>query len=132
MKLGFIADRSKSALMLDFCIAYKLLLKKHELYATESTGRRIEEATNLLIHKQLPGILGGVVQFVHQIERGELDALFYFTSPEVPLDRLEHDPIDATYIMKLCDEYMIPVATNIATAEILILGIDHGDLDYRF
>ncbi len=131
MRLGFIADRSKSSLMVDFCVAYKMILRNHELFATEQTGRRIEEATNLSIYKYLPGILGGVNQLVSQIKRSELDALFYFINPDVPPERLENDYLDAYYITRLCDEYLIPIATNIASGEALVLGIANGDLDWR-
>ena len=59
MNLGIIAHNSKKVLIEDFCIAYKNILAKHEVYATGTTGRRIEEATSLHVHKFLAGSIGG-------------------------------------------------------------------------
>ena len=68
MNLGIIAHNSKKVLIEDFCIAYKNILAKHEVYATGTTGRRIEEATGLHVHKFLPGSIGGDKQFKIQQE----------------------------------------------------------------
>ena len=62
MNVGLIAHDSKKKLMQNFCIAYKGILSKHNLYATGTTGKLIEEVTNLNIHKFLPGHLGGEQQ----------------------------------------------------------------------
>ena len=115
MNLGIIAHNSKKVLIEDFCIAYKNILAKHEVYATGTTGRRIEEATSLHVHKFLAGSIGGDKQFMEMVERQDLD-------PKEP---------DITSIVRRCDQYNIPVATNIATAELLILGLARGDLDWR-
>ena len=64
MNLGIIAHNSKKVLIEDFCIAYKNILAKHEVYATGTTGRRIEEATSLHVHKFLAGSIGGDKQFM--------------------------------------------------------------------
>ena len=93
MNIGLIAHDSKKALMQNFCIAYRGILSKHSLYATGTTGRLIEEVTNLKVHKP-------------------------------------HDP-DLNDVIRMCDTYNIPLATNLATAEIIILAIDRGDLDWR-
>ena len=127
MNIGIIAHNSKKALIEYFCIAYKNILSKHEIYATGTTGRRIEEATNLHVHKFLPGSMGGDKQFTEMIERGDIDMVIFFynpvlTSPNAP---------DIFAISRCCDEYNIPIATNSATAEMLILGLDRGDLDWR-
>ena len=78
MNIGIIAHNSKKALIEDFCIAYKNILSKHEIYATGTTGRRIEEATNLHVHKFLPGSMGGDKQFTEMIERGDIDMVIFF------------------------------------------------------
>lgn len=127
MNLGIIAHNSKKVLIEDFCIAYKNILVKHEVYATGTTGRRIEEVTNLHVHKFLPGSIGGDKQFMEMIERGGMDMAIMFYNP-LMMDKKEPD-IEA--ISKCCDQYNIPVATNIATAELLILGLSRGDLDWR-
>ena len=127
MNLGIIAHNSKKVLIEDFCIAYKNILAKHEVYATGTTGRRIEEATGLHVHKLLPGSIGGDKQFMEMVERQDLDMVILFYNP-VMIDPKEPD---ITAIVKRCDQYNIPVATNIATAELLILGLARGDLDWR-
>ena len=81
MNVGIIAHNSKKALIEDFCIAYKNILAKHEIYATGTTGRRIEEAANLRVHKFLPGSMGGDKQFTEMIERGDRAPEFPACSP---------------------------------------------------
>lgn len=127
MNIGFIAHNSKKSLMENFCLAYKKILGKHELYATGSTGRRIEEVTNLKVHKFLPGALGGNKQFTEMIERGDMDMAVFFYNPLLSDPR---EP-DIDNITRCCDKYNVPIATNIATAESLLLGLDQGDLDWR-
>ncbi len=101
--------------------------RQHEVYATGTTGRRIEEATNLHVHKFLAGSIGGDKQFMEMVERQDLDMVILFYNP-VMIDPKEPD---ITAIVMRCDQYNIPVATNIATAELLILGLARGDLDWR-
>jgi Methylglyoxal synthase len=127
MKIGLIAHNMKKSLMEDFCLAYKRILAKHELYATGITGRRIEEVTNLKVHKFLPGSVGGSKQFTEMIERNDLDLVIFF------YNAVEHSPNepDIYAITRTCDIYNIPIATNIGTAESLVLGLDRGDLDWR-
>jgi len=127
MKIGFIAHNSKKSLMENFCLAYKRILSKHELYATGGTGRRIEEVTNLRVHQFLPGAVGGDKQFTEMIERNDMDMVIFFYNP------LLQDPrqADIDSITRCCDKYNIPIATNIATAESLLLGLANGDLDWR-
>ena len=81
MNIGLIAHNSKKSLMEDFCLAYKRILEKHELYATGTTGRRIEEVTKLHVHKFLPGSIGGEKQFVEMIARNEMDMVIFFYNP---------------------------------------------------
>lgn len=127
MNIGFIAHNSKKSLMEDFCIAYKGILSKHEVYATGTTGRRIEEVTNLQVHKFLAGSVGGDRQFMDMIERGSMDMVIFFYNPAMVSPK---EP-DVFLISRCCDQYNVPIATNIGTAESLILGLDHGDLDWR-
>ena len=127
MNIGLIAHDSKKTLMQTFCIAYRGILSRNELYATGTTGRLIEEVTNLNVHKYLAGPLGGKQQLGSQIEHNNIDLLIFFRDPLSPRS---HEP-DVNDIVKLCDMYNIPIATNIATAEALILALDRGDLDWR-
>ena len=127
MNIGFIAHNSKKSLIEDFCIAYKGILAKHQVYATGITGRRIEVVTNLHVHKFLAGSVGGDKQFMEMIVRGDMDLVIFFYNPTM-IDPKEPDVFEIT---RCCDQFNIPVATNIATAESLILGLDRGDLDWR-
>lgn len=127
MNIGLIAHNNKKVLMENFCLAYKYILSKHNLYATGITGRRIEDVTNLKVYKFLPGSVGGDKQFIDMIERNGMDMVIFFynplmTSPNAP---------DIFAISRCCDQYNIPIATNIATAESLVLGLARGDMDWR-
>ena len=127
MNIGLIAHDSKKALMQNFCIAYRGILCKHELYATETTGRLVEEVTNLSIHKFLAGPLGGMQQLGSQIAQNDIDALIFLrdaTAPKI------HEP-NVNDVVRLCDMHNIPMATNLATAELIVLALDRGDLDWR-
>ena len=127
MNIGLVAHNSKKELIQNFCIAYSNLLAKHTLYATGSTGACIEDVTNLSIHKFIPGHLGGVKQLASEIECNVIDAVIFLRDPVSPGPE---DP-DCSSLFKLCDANNIPLATNVATAEIIILAIDRGDLDWR-
>lgn len=127
MNVALIAHDSKKKLMQNFCIAYQNILKKHSLIATGGTGRTIEEAVDLKIHKYLPGKLGGAQQVGAQIEYNEVDLVIFLRNP---LNPKSHEP-DINPIVQLCDAHNIPLATNLATAELLILALDRGDIDWR-
>ncbi|MCI5936291.1 MAG: methylglyoxal synthase [Lachnospiraceae bacterium] len=127
MNIGLIAHDSKKKLMQNFCIAYRGILNKNTLYATGTTGRLIEEVANLSIHKYLAGPLGGDQQMGAQIENNELDLVIFLREPLSPKS---HEP-DVSNVVRLCDMHNIPLATNLATAELLIRALDRGDLDWR-
>ncbi|MBR1853962.1 MAG: methylglyoxal synthase [Lachnospiraceae bacterium] len=127
MNIALIAHDAKKKLMQNFCIAYRGILSKNELYATGTTGRLVEEVTNLTIHKYLAGHLGGEQQMCAQIEHNEIDLVIFLRDP---LTRQKHEP-EINNVMKLCDMYNIPLATNLASAELLIKSLDRGDLEWR-
>ncbi|MBQ9050113.1 MAG: methylglyoxal synthase [Lachnospiraceae bacterium] len=127
MRIALIAHDAKKKLMQNFCIAYRGILSRHKLYATATTGRLIEEVTNLNIHKHLAGHLGGMQQIGAQIEQNEIDLLIFLRDP---LNPKRHEP-DVNDVVKLCDMHNIPMATNLATAELLIKSLDRGDLEWR-
>jgi methylglyoxal synthase len=128
MNIALIAHDAKKKLMQNFCIAYRGILSKHELYATGTTGRLIEEATNLSVHKYLAGHLGGEQQLGAQIEANELDLVIYLRDPH---SSKKHELTDISNTMRLCDDHNIPLATNLATAELLIKSLDRGDMEWR-
>ena len=127
MNVGLIAHDAKKKLMQNFCIAYRGILSKHELFATGTTGRLIEEVTNLTIHKYLAGHLGGEKQLGSQLEQNDIDLVIFLRDP---LTQKSHEP-DINNIAQLCDIHNIPIATNLASAELMIKALERGDLNWR-
>ncbi len=127
MNIAFIAHDAKKKLMQNFCIAYRGILSKHNLYATGTTGRLIEDVTNLTIHKFLAGHLGGEQQIGAQIELNRMDLVIFLRDP---LTSKSHEP-DVNNVVRLCDIHNIPLATNLASAELLVKSLDRGDLEWR-
>ena len=127
MNIGLIAHDAKKKLMQNFCIAYRGILSKNELYATGTTGRLIEEVANLNVHKYLAGHLGGGQHLAPQIEHNEIDLVIFLRDA---LSAKSHEP-DVNNVVRLCDMHNIPLATNLATAELLIKALDRGDLEWR-
>ncbi|MBQ7464585.1 MAG: methylglyoxal synthase [Lachnospiraceae bacterium] len=127
MNIGLVADDAKKKLMQNFCIAYRSILSGHTLYATGTTGRLIEEVTNLSVVKYLSGNLGGEQQLGVQIEQNEIDLVIFMKDPGLP-GMHESELGD---FQRLCDIHNIPIATNLATAELLIKSLDRGDLEWR-
>ena len=127
MEIAIIAHDLKKELMTQFCIAYCGILSKHKLCATSITAKYISEATGLEIERLLSGVQGGKQQIASRISCNEIDVLLYFkdTRPNAKVDEVE------TELLRLCDLYNVPIATNIATAEVLITALDRGDLDWR-
>ena len=129
MNIAIIADDKKKELVTQFCIAYCGILSKHSICATSITGKYISEATGLEIEKLLPGSHGGVQQIASRISYDEVDLLIFMR------ETATYDSAAVTEttnnILRLCDIHNVPVATNIATAEMLIRGVDRGDLDWR-
>jgi methylglyoxal synthase len=127
MNIALIAHDAKKELLVQFCLAYSVILEKHTLCATAGTGNLIVQKTGLTVQPFLPGASGGAQQIGAMISCGEIDLLLFFRNP---ISRQENDP-DESDILRLCDSHNIPVATNIATAEALILALQRGDLDWR-
>ena len=127
MKVGLLAHDSKKKLMQNFCIAYRGILTRHDLYATGTTGSLIQEVTNLKVHKFLPGETGGVRQLASQIEQGNLDMIIFLRDPSPEAD----GETELTEVIRLCDMYNIPIGTNLATAELLIHALERGELEWR-
>ncbi len=127
MTIALIAHDAKKELMVQFCIAYCGILSKYNLVATGSTAKTVSEATGLDITGFLSGSQGGAQQIASRIGCDEIDLLLLFRDP---LNPRPNDP-DESALLRLCDVHNIPVATNIATAEVLIHGLERGDLDWR-
>lgn len=127
MEIAIIAHDTKKELMTQFCIAYCGILSKHNLYATDITGKFIAESTGLNIERLLAGSQGGEEQIASRISFNEIDILLYFRDTR-NADGITQNEIN---LLRLCDVHNVPVATNIATAEALVLALDQGNLDWR-
>ncbi len=127
MNIAIIAHDAKKELMVQFCIAYCGVLSRHHLFATGTTGKLVAEATGLEIVKFLSGNQGGSQQIGSRISCDEIDLVLLFRDPMTP----KPSEPDEKVLLNLCDVHNIPVATNIATAEVLIHGLERGDLDWR-
>lgn len=127
MNIALIAHDAKKKLMQNFCIAYRGILSKHDLYATGTTGRLIEEVTNLSIHKYLAGHLGGEQQIGVQIEHNQIDLVIFLRDPLTP----KSHELDVNNLVRLCDMHNIPLATNLASAELLIKSLERGEFEWR-
>lgn len=128
INIALIAHDRKKEEMVNFVTAYeRVFAGGHELFATGTTGMRIMERTSLTIHRFMSGPLGGDQQIGAMVAKNELDLLIFLRDP---LMAQPHEP-DIIALLRLCDVQGIPVATNIATAEILIKAVDRGDFAWR-
>lgn len=127
MNIACIAHDKKKELMVQFCIAYKGILQKHSLFATDTTGKMITENTGMEVYRFLPGPQGGDQQIGARVAYNEIDLVLFFRDPITPEG---YEP-DVAGLLRLCDMHNIPIGTNLATAEVLIHGLDRGDLDWR-
>lgn len=127
MNIACIAHDKKKELMVQFCIAYKGILERHSLFATDNTGKLIAENTGMGVYRFLSGSQGGEQQIAARVAYNEIDLVLFFRDPITPQN---YEP-DVNNLLKLCDMHNIPVATNLATAEVLIQGLQRGDMDWR-
>lgn len=127
MNIALIAHDEKKQEMIQFTIAYEEILKHHNLYATGTTGKRIEEHTDLTVTRFQSGPLGGDQQIGAMVANNEMDIVIFFRDP---LTAQPHEP-DISALMRLCDVYYIPLVTNLAAAEIMIRALERGDFAWR-
>lgn len=126
MNIALMSHDNKKELMVQFCTAYAGILSKHHIYATNTTGHMVADATGLKVHCFLTYAHGGSQQIGARIAYDEIDMVLFFNDPNSSdLDQ------DLRYITNLCDQHNVPFATNAATAEMLIHGLARGDLSYR-
>ena len=126
MNIAIMCHNKKQDLMVQFCTAYCGILSKHNVCATNATGKMIADATGLNVNLFLSHELGGIEQIGQRISYNEIDMVLFFNSPiSTDLDK------EAMDIMRLCDQHSVPFASNVATAEMLIHGLARGDLDWR-
>lgn len=126
MNIALTAHDMKKELMVQFCIAYRGILAQHSLCATGTTGKLVASATGLPVKRFLSGMQGGEQQISARISYNEIDLVLFFRDPLVSVS---NDADSA--LLRMCDMHSIPVATNVATAEVLVRGLERGDLDWR-
>ncbi|WP_394579664.1 methylglyoxal synthase [Cytobacillus firmus] len=127
MNIALIAHDKKKDDIVRFAIAYKSILAEHTLYATGTTGSRIMKESGLSIHRFQSGPLGGDQEIGALIANNKMDVIFFFRDP---LTVQPHEP-DVSALVRLCDVYAVPLATNMGTAEIIIKGLERNDLSWR-
>lgn len=127
MKIALIAHDKKKSDLVQFVMAYLPIFEDHQLYATGTTGLRIQEASGLSVHRFQSGPLGGDQEIGALIAKNDMDMVIFFRDP---LTAQPHEP-DISALIRLCDVYSIPLATNMGTAEILVRGLERGDLNWR-
>ena len=127
MEIAIIADDNKKELMAQFCIAYCGILSKHHLCATHATGNYIADATGLEIETYMSGSFGGTEQINSRISYNEIDLVFYLRSTDSYTE-----PSEATLnLFRLCDVNNVPLATNLASAEVLVTALEAGSFNWR-
>jgi methylglyoxal synthase len=127
MRIALIAHDKKKDQMVQFAIAFEQILAKHELYGTGTTGTRVIEATDLSVTRFKSGPLGGDQQIGALVAENKFDLIVFFRDP---LTAQPHEP-DVSALVRLCDVQNVPLATNLGTAEVLIKGLERGDLKWR-
>lgn len=127
MNIALIAHDEMKNTMVGFCIGYESILCNYGLYATGTTGKRIEDETKLKIKRLASGPLGGDQQIGSLIVSQDIDLVIFLRDP---MTAQAHEP-DIQALIRLCDVYHVPIATNLASAEIFIKGLDRGELSWR-
>lgn len=127
MNISLIAHDRKKDEMVNFVTAYQHVFGKHTLFATGTTGLRIMECTGMDVHRFMSGPLGGDQQIGSMVAHNEMDLVIFFRDP---LMAQPHEP-DINALLRLCDVQGIPLATNIASGEILIKALERGEFSWR-
>ena len=128
MNIAFLAHDKKKELMIQFCTAYKSVLSKHNLFATATTGRLIADNTGLPVTLLLSHKQGGHQQINARIAYNEIDLVVLFSDPNT-VDAWDDSQMLDT--IRHCDRNNVPIATNLGSAEMFIMGLQRGDLDWR-
>lgn len=127
MRIALIAHDKKKDLMISLSEKYQNILSKHTLYATGTTGTLIMGATGLKINRMKSGPLGGDQQIGSMIACSELDLVIFLRDP---LTAQPHEP-DVSALLRLCDVTNTPLATNLASAEIMLSALEKDEIQCR-
>lgn len=126
MNIALLAHEKKKELMVQFCIAYAGIFAKHTLWSAAALGNLITENTGLQVNRVLSAAGCTEDQIASRISCKEIDVVLFFRDPLTPTTRMREE----TGLLRLCDVHNVPVATNIATAEVITMALDRGDLDW--
>ena len=123
MNIALIANDRKKQLMIDFCLLHAGTLCRHNLYATGTTGKLVEDVTGLKVHRFMPGRQGGDQQIASRIAHDEIDLLLIFRETVTAGPEERHDQL-----LCLCDTHGLPYATNLTAAELVMRALKDGTL----
>ncbi|UTE74582.1 methylglyoxal synthase [Rossellomorea marisflavi] len=127
MNIALIAHDKKKDDLIRFVLAYQPIFEQHSLFATGTTGTRITTETGLPVHRFRSGPLGGDQEIGAYIANDKMDLVLFFRDP---LTAQPHEP-DVSALIRLCDVYCVPLATNMGSAEVLVKGLERGDIQWR-
>ncbi|MEW4306969.1 methylglyoxal synthase [Rossellomorea marisflavi] len=127
MNIALIAHDKKKDDLIRFVLAYQSIFEQHSLFATGTTGTRITTETGLPVHRFRSGPLGGDQEIGAYIANDKMDLVLFFRDP---LTAQPHEP-DVSALIRLCDVYCVPLATNMGSAEVLVKGLERGDIEWR-
>ncbi|WP_347318964.1 methylglyoxal synthase [Rossellomorea sp. RS05] len=127
MNIALIAHDKKKDDLIRFVLAYQPIFEQHSLFATGTTGTRITTETGLPVHRFRSGPLGGDQEIGAYIANDKMDLVLFFRDP---LTAQPHEP-DVSALIRLCDVYCVPLATNMGSAEVLVKGLERGDIEWR-
>ncbi len=124
MKIALIAHDKKKNKMIDLALKYKDVLSEHEIYATGTTGTLVMGETGIKINRFKSGPLGGDQQIGSMIANSELDLVIFLRDP---LTSQPHEP-DVSALLRLCDVTNTPLATNMASADIMLTALSRKEI----
>lgn len=116
--VALIAHDGKKSLLVSFVQTHFKLLQNFKLIGTGNSGRLVK-AAGLKVGRRLSGPLGGDAQIAAEVATGRCHAVIFLRDP---LGMHPHDP-DISMLMRICDVHNVPLATNPATAELIIKGL---------
>jgi len=119
MRVALIAHDDKKSTLIDWATKHEETLSEHDLIATGTTGKRLNEETNLSVTRMESGPLGGDMVIGSDIVTGDCHALFFFRDP---LTAQAHEP-DISAILRICDVHNVPLATNEESATAVLKGL---------
>ncbi|WP_126661250.1 methylglyoxal synthase [Haloterrigena salifodinae] len=118
-RVALIAHDEKKPDLIEFAQTHEAQLREYELIATGTTGKRLQEETNLEIERKESGPLGGDLMIGAEVAEDKLDGIVFLRDP---LRAQPHEP-DISALLRICDVHDVALATNHSSAEFLIEGL---------